>query len=77
MTARIEGNELEIYISDGGRGIEDIEKARRPLFTTGDENERTGMGFYFMETFMDKVDIESSVGQGTTVKMKKNIGKCA
>jgi stage II sporulation protein AB (anti-sigma F factor) len=77
MTARIAGSELEVCISDSGKGIEDIEKAREPLFTTGDDNERTGMGFYFMETFMDEVDIESVIGNGTTVRMKKIIGKCA
>jgi stage II sporulation protein AB (anti-sigma F factor) len=77
MTARIYGGELEVCVSDSGKGIEDIEKAREPLFTTGNENERTGMGFYFMETFMDKVDIESTLGSGTTVRMKKIIGKSA
>jgi stage II sporulation protein AB (anti-sigma F factor) len=74
MKARIvDGTELLVDISDMGKGIDDIEKAREIYFTTGLENERTGMGFYFMETFMDNVIIESKPGNGTTVKMSKII----
>jgi stage II sporulation protein AB (anti-sigma F factor) len=75
MKARIVDDiELMVDISDKGKGIEDIEKARKMLFTTGSENERTGMGFYFMEAFMDNVTIESKLGSGTTVRMSKIIG---
>jgi stage II sporulation protein AB (anti-sigma F factor) len=76
MSARIEDKaKLVVDISDSGQGIEDIGKARKPMFTTGEENERTGMGFYFMETFMDNVAIKSAIGKGTTVSMSKIIGQ--
>ncbi|MFQ7312201.1 anti-sigma F factor [Sellimonas sp.] len=70
-----EGKTLEIAVKDNGRGIEDIEKAMQPMFTTKPELERSGMGFAFMEAFMDGLEVESAPGQGTTVKMKKIIGK--
>lgn len=66
--------ELRVDITDNGKGIEDIERARQPMFTTGGDDERTGMGFYFMETFMDEVCVESTAGCGTTVRMSKIIG---
>jgi stage II sporulation protein AB (anti-sigma F factor) len=73
MKMRIcEGNLLEITIKDHGRGIGDIDKARQPMFTTGGE-ERSGMGFTIMESFMDRVSVRSSVGKGTTVVMRKKI----
>ena len=56
-----------------GVGITNIEKAREPLFTTKPEFERSGMGFMFMEMFMDKVDVISEPGKGTTVIMEKNL----
>ena len=62
-------------VSDTGRGIENIEEAMRPMFTTRPEQERSGMGFAFMEAFMDKVEVQSEPGKGTTVKMQKAIGK--
>lgn len=65
--------EIEITVSDYGRGIEDIEQARRPLYTSSADSERSGMGFTVMETFMDEVDVKSSVGMGTTVIMRKKI----
>ena len=65
---------LEIQISDNGKGIEDIERAKEPLFTTKPELERSGMGFTIMENFMDELKIESVVGVGTKVTMKKIIG---
>ena len=65
--------EIEITVSDYGRGIEDIEQARRPLYTSCADQERSGMGFTVMETFMDEVDVKSSVGMGTTVIMRKKI----
>ena len=67
IKARIqEGNVLEITVRDWGCGIADVERAREPLFTTGGE-ERSGMGFTIMESFMDKLRVRSSLGRGTTV----------
>ena len=68
----LEGQRLEIVVQDWGRGIEDLEKARKPLFTTGGE-ERSGMGFTIMESFMDKLRVRSSPGRGTTVVMLRGI----
>ena len=65
-------NTLEITVRDWGAGIEDIQQARQPLFTTGGE-ERSGMGFTIMESFMDKLTVRSVTGRGTTVVMKKQI----
>ena len=67
--------ELEVSVIDIGAGIEDIEKARTPLFTTKPEFERSGMGFAFMEAFMDEVWVSSALGKGTTVTMKKKFGR--
>ena len=72
----LEGNELEIRIKDTGIGIPDVEQARTPLFTTGNE-ERSGMGFTIMESFMDKLTVRSTPGKGTTVTMKKRIARRA
>ena len=66
------GGRLEIVVKDAGRGIEDVAKAREPLFTTGGE-ERSGMGFTIMESFMDKLRVRSSPGRGTTVTMLRAI----
>jgi len=63
---------LEITVKDWGIGIEDVRKARAPMFTTGNE-ERSGMGFTIMESFMDKLYVRSKVGKGTTVRMLKKI----
>ena len=68
----LEGNVLEITVRDWGKGIEDVEKAREPLFTTGGE-ERSGMGFTIMESFMDKVHIKSVAHKGTSVVMRRRI----
>lgn len=65
---------LSIEITDQGKGIEDLKKAMEPLFTTKPELERSGMGFAFMEAFMDEVEVHSAPGKGTTVTMKKKIG---
>ena len=65
------GGKLVIKIEDKGIGIEDIEKAMEPLYTTGDEEERSGMGFTVMESFMDKLKVMSEKGKGTTVIMTK------
>ena len=66
------GNILELIVKDRGRGIADVEKARQPMFTTGGE-ERSGMGFTIMESFMDKVAVRSAVNKGTTVVMRKKL----
>ena len=65
---------LHIEISDTGKGIEDVEKAMEPLFTTRPDLERSGMGFAFMEAFMDDLKVESAPGKGTTVRMVKKLG---
>ena len=70
----ITGNEVEIKIQDKGCGIENIEQAKEPLFTTRPEEERSGMGFSFMEIFMDNLEVISEKNKGTTVIMKKIIG---
>ena len=62
-------------VSDKGVGIPDVKKAMEPLFTTKPEMERSGMGFSFMEAFMDELEVESEPGKGTTVKMRKEIGR--
>ena len=66
------GNILELTVKDKGRGIPDVEKARQPMFTTGGE-ERSGMGFTIMESFMDQLLVRSVTGRGTTVTMKKKL----
>lgn len=66
------GQVLEITVRDYGLGIPDVEKARQPMFTTGGE-ERSGMGFTIMESFMDSLKVRSVAGRGTTVVMKKKI----
>lgn len=68
-----EDGEVEIEITDNGCGIEDIEKARRPFYS-GDGDERAGMGFLVMESFMDSVDVISAPGEGTTVRMRRRLG---
>ena len=75
LTCVIQGEQVQIGIRDEGRGIADIAKAMEPLFTTKPELERSGMGFAFMEAFMDEVEVTSEPGKGTHVKMKKTIGK--
>lgn len=73
MRCRIlEDNRLEIVIRDWGCGIEDVGKARKPLYTTGGE-ERSGMGFTIMESFMDSLTVRSKNGKGTVVTMKRRI----
>ena len=68
----LEGNVLEISVRDWGRGIPDVERARQPLYTTGGE-ERSGMGFTIMESFMDKLSVRSAEGKGTKVTMRRRI----
>ena len=66
----LEGDILEVQIRDWGRGIEDVARARTPLYTTGGE-ERSGMGFTIMESFMDSLTVRSRPGRGTTVTMRR------
>ena len=70
----MEENVLTVTVSDDGVGIPDIEKAMEPMYTTAPD-ERSGMGFSFMEAFMDRIEVISAVGKGTTVTMRKKIGR--
>ena len=70
MDCTIEDNTLTVEIRDSGKGIEDIEKAMEPMYTSCPEAERSGMGFTVMETFMDSVKVSSVLGVGTKVTMK-------
>jgi len=67
---------IVLVVRDWGIGIEDVEKARQPMFTTGSAEERSGMGFTVMESFMDRVDVESEAGKGTAVTMTKRLDSC-
>lgn len=73
IEAVIDRDTVSITISDAGRGIEDLELARQPLFTSKPELERSGMGFTIMENFMDHFEVASKVGGGTQVAMMKRI----
>ncbi len=75
IRCRTQGRTLSIEIEDKGTGIEDVQAAMEPLFTTKPDMDRSGMGFSFMEAFMDELEVESEPGKGTIVKMKKIIGK--
>ena len=72
LQCRILGDILEITVRDRGKGIEDLEQARQPLYTTGG-SERSGMGFTIMESFMTECRVMSQPGKGTTVRMRKRI----
>ncbi|GFN35925.1 anti-sigma F factor [Tepidimicrobium xylanilyticum] len=71
VEATLENNQIEIIIEDKGKGIEDVDKAMEPFYTSKPDLERSGMGFTVMETFMDKLAVESKVGEGTKVIMTK------
>ena len=73
VICKIKKNEIFIEVSDLGKGIENIEMAKQPLYTTKSNLERYGMGFTIMESFMDNVEVESMLGLGTKVKMSKLI----
>ena len=68
---------VEIEVKDEGKGIEDVEQARQPLYTSKPELERSGMGFTVMETFMDEVEVYSEEGKGTVVIMRKKFASLA
>ena len=70
----VEARSVYVEVIDKGVGIADIKQAMEPLFTTKPEEERSGMGFSFMEAFMDRLEVESTSGKGTIVKMWKEIG---
>ena len=74
MHCRIVGDVLFVNIWDKGAGIENLEQAMEPLFTTKPELDRSGMGFAFMEAFMDDMKVESRKGEGTKVTMYKTVG---
>lgn len=69
------GQMVTITVTDHGKGIADIEQAQMPFYTSKPELERSGMGFAFMEAFMDEVCVDSVVGNGTCVKMEKRLGR--
>ena len=75
VSAEIKEDVVTIKVSDKGKGIENIDKAKEPLFTTKVDLERSGMGFTIMENFMDELVIKSELGKGTTVTMSKKIKK--
>lgn len=70
----LEGDRLTVEVKDDGKGMKDVIQAMEPLFTTRPELERSGMGFAFMEAFMDELEVESEIGKGTLVRMKKKLG---
>lgn len=74
LRCRLDGDLLEVEIEDKGKGIENIDKAMEPMFTTKPERDRSGMGFSFMEAFMDELEVTSIPQVGTTVMMKKKLG---
>lgn len=75
IEAEVEGREATVKIRDHGVGIPDVARAREPMYTTDKTGERSGMGFSFMEAFMDQVHVESEPGKGTLVVMRKKIGR--
>lgn len=74
IECQIKGNEFTIRIEDKGQGIANVKQAMEPLFTTRPDLERSGMGFAFMEAFMDDLVVDSTVGEGTRIIMRKRIG---
>ena len=75
IEAMVEKDVFTVSVEDFGVGIEDVKKAMEPMYTTRGDMERSGMGFVFMEAFMDSIEVESKVGQGTKVIMTKKIGR--
>lgn len=75
IEASVLDQEITVIVRDTGVGIPNVEQAMEPMYTTDQTGERSGMGFAFMEAFMDQVKVESESGQGTTIIMKKRIGR--
>ncbi|KPV56647.1 anti-sigma F factor [Paenibacillus sp. A3] len=73
ITAELEGDTVFITVTDEGAGIEDLDLAKQPLYTSKPELERSGMGFTIMENFMDAIEVTTTLGTGTTIRMKKRI----
>ena len=73
LKCKIKDREVTIEISDNGKGIENVEMAKQPLYTSKPNLERSGMGFTIMESFMDELNVESVLGLGTKITMKKTI----
>ena len=73
LECEIENDTVYITVTDYGRGMADVDLARKPLYTSRPELERSGMGFTVMETFMDNVEVSSTIGLGTVVKMSKKL----
>ena len=73
LECSVYGDWITVVVTDYGIGIADIEKAKEPFFTTKPELERSGMGFAFMEAFMDEISVESEPGKGTTVHMRRKL----
>ena len=71
----MEAETFTVSVEDFGTGIEDVKRAMEPMYTTRGDLERSGMGFVFMEAFMDTVSVESKIGEGTKVTMTKRVGK--
>lgn len=71
----IDNGEVIFIISDKGIGIDNVDKAMEPMYTGSDDGERSGLGFTIMETFMDELEVKSVPGCGTTVRMRKKIGR--
>ena len=74
IRCRVSDRTLYVEVEDDGKGIADVKKAMEPMYTTRPDLDRSGMGFAFMEAFMDQIHVESAPGVGTTVYMKKQIG---
>ena len=75
MELQVEERQLTVMVRDLGVGIADVKRAMEPMYTTDPSGERSGMGFSFMEAFMDQVQVESEPGRGTLVTMRKKIGR--
>jgi len=73
ISVQINDGVVEVVVEDQGKGIEDVEQAMQPLYTTKPELERSGMGFTIMENFMDSLEVATAVGKGTTVRLTKRL----
>jgi len=73
LKASLEGTKLRVTVADRGMGIENVEQAKQPLFTTKVEEERSGLGFMIMESFTDTFEVKSALGQGTSVTFEKSL----